>query len=389
MTIKIIQRKDINPDLSGRKPLLLEICLKGKRSRVNLGISVPIEYWDHKSEKVKKGFLLHESINQLILNTRSKAYSIYAQWDYKRKILTADSFRDAFISNLNTPTNFCDYSTNVTEKDPTLKIETLRSYRSHIKKIYQFNPTLLLQDIDIQTVDSFERFLYEKGNNRNTVRKGLSFFRSIINRAIREGLIDRNPFEFKKIGSTNGNRLALSIEQLNHLHTFLETSRLNNNILIALKGFLFCCYTGLRYSDFANFKYSNIVAINGVDYLDIVQIKTGRVNKIPLFKQARKLIDFTRQRNRNECVFKVFSNQFYNRALKYFTACLGLSNPITFHCSRHTAACYWLYKQINVYQISCWLGHSSIKTTEIYLHYFIAADEKFIRMVEKKSELEM
>lgn len=389
MTIKIIQRKDVKSDLSGKKPLLLEFCLKGKRTRINLGLSIPVNYWDTKNEKVKKGYILHESANQLILNTRSKAYSVYAQWDHSRNVLTTESFKKTFLCNLSASNFFCDYATNVTEKDPVLKLETLRSYRSHIRKITEFNSNLCLQDIDIQVVDSLERFLYEKGNNRNTVRKGLSFFRSIINRAIRDGLIDKNPFEFKKIGSTNGNRLALSIEQLNQLHKFLESSRLNVNILTALKGFLFCCYTGLRYSDFANFRYSNIVTINGVDYLDIIQIKTGRVNKIPLFKQARKLIDFSRKSHKKECVFKVFSNQFYNRALKFFTACLELDQPITFHCSRHTAACYWLYKEINVYQISCWLGHSSIKTTEIYLHYFLSTDEKFIRMVERKSNIEI
>lgn len=388
MTIKIIQRKDTRADRSGSKPLLLEVCLHGKRARVNLGLSVPVAHWDVNNQKVKKSYILHESINLMILQATSHAYNIVANWNHHKKQLTSNSFVTAYNGQFSEVCKFSDYATKETEKDLSLKYDTLRSYRSHIKKISEFDKNLTLQDIDIQKINDFERFLYSKGNNRNTVRKALSFMRSILNRAIKTDLINKNPFNYKKIGSIHGNRVALSVEQLKALHKILIDNSLDKNMILALKGFLFCCYEGLRYSDFSTLKYSNIISYNGAKYIDITQQKTGRMNQIPLFSQAKELIDWDREARKNERVFKVFSNQYYNRCLKYFATVIKFSKPLTFHCSRHTAACYWIYKKIDIYKISCWLGHSSIKTTEIYLHQCFTSDNELIKMVETKTMFE-
>jgi len=45
------------------------------------------------------------------------------------------------------------------------------------------------------------------------------------------------------------------------------------------------------------------------------------------------------------------------------------------HDLRHTAACLWLARGVDLSTVSAWLGHASISTTNRYLHYLgTAAD---------------
>ena len=39
------------------------------------------------------------------------------------------------------------------------------------------------------------------------------------------------------------------------------------------------------------------------------------------------------------------------------------------HDLRHTAACLWLTRGVDLSTVSAWLGHASISTTNRYLHY--------------------
>lgn len=49
-----------------------------------------------------------------------------------------------------------------------------------------------------------------------------------------------------------------------------------------LDAFLFCCYTGLRYSDFVNLNEKNIVKMDGKLWLIFDSVKTGTEVKLPL-----------------------------------------------------------------------------------------------------------
>ncbi|RZJ82949.1 MAG: site-specific integrase, partial [Chryseobacterium sp.] len=68
-----------------------------------------------------------------------------------------------------------------------------------------------------------------------------------------------------------------------------------------------------------------------------------------------------------ETIFPCPSNQYTNRSLKLIAEKIGLGRQITFHVARHTfATTVTLEKGISIESVSHMLGHSSIRTTQIY-----------------------
>lgn len=63
-----------------------------------------------------------------------------------------------------------------------------------------------------------------------------------------------------------------------------------------------------------------------------------------------------------------FSEQSIRRMLKKYTKQAGISRNITPHMFRHSFATYLIEEGVDISCVQQILGHSSIKTTQIYIH---------------------
>lgn len=211
-----------------------------------------------------------------------------------------------------------------------------------------------------------------RGNNKNTAIKSLIFIKNMLNKAVESGVIKENLCNKYKLGRIEGNREHLSLNELETLHTLLFNPKLKPNKANVLRYFLFCCYTGLRYSDIKTLKYSDIS--EGI--ISIKMHKTGELVKIPLIPQTKALIPDTTKYFENQTLFKVLTDQPTNRYLKEIMITAGISKHISFHCTRHTFATVGLTLGISISLISKLLGHTNLKTTQIYAKYGVETLKK-------------
>lgn len=130
---------------------------------------------------------------------------------------------------------------------------------------------------------------------------------------------------------------------------------------------LFSCLTGLRWSDIEKLTWGEIEETDQSDIslLKYRQKKTGRSEYLPISNQARELLGARKPQSE-----RVFPDLKYsatnNTILKNWILSAGIEKNITFHCFRHTYATLQLAGGTDIYVISGNLGHSNLKTTEIY-----------------------
>lgn len=105
----------------------------------------------------------------------------------------------------------------------------------------------------------------------------------------------------------------------------------------SLKAFLFCCYTGIRYSDFVLLNESNIVTIKGEKWLIFKTVKTDTKVSIPLYllfqgKALRLLQEY--HQNLSD-FFHIKSNSSVNKDLKKIGVLAKIEKHFSFHTAKH------------------------------------------------------
>lgn len=265
-----------------------------------------------------------------------------------------------------------------TAEECGLSPASMRSKRNAQARVEEYllyigKPDFSLADVDKDFCKGFIAFLKtctfnngKKTLSSTTCRIFMNRLAAALNKAIREGLIDRNPFKLletkEKPQKQNAIREFLTIEEL---RTLIATPC---RYEIVKKAFLFSCFTGLRYSDMLTLKWSEIhkAADGKTLYIEHEQVKTKNRVTIPLSDEARKWLP-----RRTKDVDTVFhqlriTSTTVEVVLDEWMQEAGIQKHITYHCSRHTAATLLLTLGADLYTVSKILGHKSIRMTEIY-----------------------
>lgn len=165
-------------------------------------------------------------------------------------------------------------------------------------------------------------------------------------------------------------------EITNHSSQFLRTRLRDKALLVAL----YSC--GLRRSEVTNLDIGDVLFDRSL--LFVKKAKNFKQRYVPLNKYNRRILEDYRYEARplylsenNEAFFinrygKRLQGQDMARRLEYI---LSLSDNqelkqkhITPHCLRHSIATHLLQQEVKLEDIQQFLGHSSLKATQIYTH---------------------
>lgn len=220
-------------------------------------------------------------------------------------------------------------------------------------------------DLTYPFVRGLEVWLRDKGKSTNTIAKHLTNLRTLINEAVRMGYTsDANPFDLYRIHSEKGQSSFLTVEELSAMERLEPDKPALRHVLDA---FLYCCYTGLRYSDFVSLKSEHLVMHDGHMWMEKNSVKTGAELMLPLWLLGGgKAMHIMQAYPNIETFAKIGCNPDVNRKLKILTDRAGIRKRITFHSARHTCATTLVYYGTPITTVQKVLGHSKISTTQIY-----------------------
>ena len=142
--------------------------------------------------------------------------------------------------------------------------------------------------------------------------------------------------------------------------------------------FIFSCFSGLAYIDVSNLTEDNIVELDGREWIMTRRQKTRVATNIILLDIPKRIIEKYAPVRKNGHLLPILSNQKMNAYLKEIADLCNIRKPLSFHMARHTFATMSLSKGVPIESVSKMLGHTNIKTTQIYA-----------RITNKKIEADM
>ena len=343
----------------------VEAYLNKKKVYFSTHIYLRPEQWDVKKKVIKdhpNQDALNGMLKEFIIELERKELALWRQG----KVITLNLIKDEFKSS--TDISFLNFVRKEIDASQ-LKDSTKQNHLTTIGLLQSFKPSIEFKDLNYNFITSFEKYLYDAGYQMNTVAKHMKHLKSFVNAAINKGYIDLNDYAFRryKIKMKEGKHVFLLPDEMKRLE---ELSLINRNMHFqhTLDAFLFCCYTGLRYSDFTNLTEKNIVKIDRELWLIFNSVKTGIEVKLPLnlLFGGKALNILTKYQNKWNTFFSLKSNSNINKELIRIGKLANIDKHFSFHTARHTNATLLIYKGANITTVQKLLGHKNLTTTQIY-----------------------
>ncbi|RYE31879.1 MAG: site-specific integrase, partial [Sphingobacteriales bacterium] len=336
--------------------------------------------WDMRAKLFKNTEEGHSTMNESLVTVNGKVKDNYR---FLREMepdleITASEVRDRLKGKISKAKTILEVFREHNEKVEALVGRefapgTLERYETCLKHTEDFiNLKYKCRDMPVSRVNhvfisEYDFYLRTVRNcNNNTTVKYIKNFKKIILICLASGYITTNPFLSYKSKLKPVNRTALTNTELQALTSrHFKIDRLN----LVRDIFVFCCYTGLAYVDVKGLKRNNIVAgIDGEPWVQAFRQKTGTPVNVPILDYALDLIKKYEDHPRCESyVFPVLSNQKMNAYLKEIADLCEINKELTFHIARHTfATTITLSNNVPIDTVSKMLGHTSIRTTQLY-----------------------
>ncbi len=373
------RKKQLNKQ--GTALVQVEASLNQRKVYFKTNIYLKPEHWDKRTSQV----IVHPQANDLnamlfefVLHLQGVELALWKRGVPATLSLLKDAMKKNRPVNVTFPVFAKEYVTHSDRRESTKE-----NLYTTITVLQEFRPGLDFKDITYTFLKDFEVYLREKGNGINTVAKHLRQLRTLVNEAINQGYIhaDAYPFRKYKIKQEKGRHEFLTPDELKKLENLEVSDRKLRHVLDA---FLFCCYVGLRYSDFCQLTPANFIRVNGKRWLHFKSIKTGIELRLPLHLlfegKALSILD-------RYCITEfasLGSNSEVNKALSVIAGMARIKKHITYHTARHTCATLLIHQGVPITTVQRLLGHTSVKTTEIYSEILSSTIVRDLKAVKRK-----
>jgi len=362
---------------TGYAPLMARITINGVSAPFSLKAEAKPGDWDTKAGRLRGRTKDAKDLNSYLDDVRTKIRRHYRELCEKESVVTAVRVRDAFLGlNQQKDTLLCVFD-KFNENMKTL-IDKQITEHTHLKHVYTRDRLQLflrqkmgmediaLRDITPQFVTDFERFLFvDFAYHRNTVMRYMQRFKRIVIMAHDNGWLSVNPFASYEFHWEPTDRGYLSDEELTTLmkHTVKCPKQ-----EIARDIFVFCCFTGLSYCDVKELREEHIQrSFDNQLWIITKRQKTNSQSNVRLLSIPQQIIDKYKGKCTDGKLLPVPTNYRGNIHLRNLGKECKISTKVTFHLARHTfATTVTLAKGVPIESVSKMLGHTNIKTTQIY-----------------------
>lgn len=381
---------------SGPMPVYLRFTVEGTRSEATTGRSCEPALWNTKIGRAKGTKDNVKSLNSYLDTLYARAIEYHRIMTVHDEIITAESLRNRFLGKLDKGRTIISVFEDHNQKMRSLvgqefEKSTLQRYVTclmHLKEFIELQyhlPDLPITKISFSFLNDFEYYLRSvRKCGNNSAIKYIKNLGKIVRICIGNGLLTVDPYINYKPKTYKVHRVALNNDELKSI---VEKVMSVERLQLVKDIFVFSCYTGLAYVDVRKLKRSEIqIGIDGERWIYTKRQKTDALSRIPILPVALEIMNrYADHPNclSNNCLLPVMSNQKMNAYLKEIADLCGITMSLTFHIARHTfATTVTLNNGVPIESVAKMMGHSNIKTTQIYakvLDHKISQDMSLLR----------
>lgn len=366
----------------GMYPLVIQVIRDRKKREIHTPYRLKIAEFNPVTETAlavtrarKRVSEIHE-INKFLVRVKEEFRRIDESLSLRGEYSSADIVRTFKIRN-DSGQFFVYASIRIAGLEHSGKYGTAANYRSAVNAFRRFigNDELSFESITKKTVETFIEFQQQWGNSSNTVSFYVKQLRSLYNKADDDGLIHASCNPFHKVRLKNGKtaKRAISGSEIARIAELGLQGR-HKHLELVRDLFLFSLYTrGMSFVDMCYLQQGNVRG----DMLTYHRRKTGQLLQVRIEPALRALLRKYADGNSRYLLPMLRDDDSYqgyryiqrrlNKRIRQVGDLLGFDFPLTFYVARHSWATLAHEKGVPVSVISEGMGHTSEKTTRIYL----------------------
>ncbi|WP_373763175.1 site-specific integrase [Porphyromonas loveana] len=360
----------------GKSPVMLRVFLNGEMA--NFGstkIFVDKTLWNNATSRLKGRSTEALSVNAALDSISTTLNGIFHKFE-NDETLSLDKIRSYFMGKDREYTTFLPvfdkFNDDIRQRvGHTISQDSLQKYgvlRRHFGEflLYRYSrKDIGLTELTPAVIQDFELYLSTvAGCSYNTSVKKMKTLKTITIYAQKRGYLLHDPFLNHRFHLEPVTRGFLTDEEILKIaNKELGIQRLE----LVRDMFIFSCFTGLAYIDVANLTPEHIVTLDDKQWIMTKRQKTNVETNVLLLDIPKSIIaKYNHKTYRDGKLFPILSNQKTNSYLKEIADLCGIKKNLTFHLARHTFATMSLSKGVPMESVSKMLGHTNIKTTQLY-----------------------
>ena len=375
----LLYMKKSSLDKSGKAPIMGRITVNNSMSQFSSKLSCTPTLWNPRESRLngksKEAVDVNQKLEKLLLGVHSAFDSLME----RKKPFDAESVKNQYQGSMGTQiTLLALLDRHMDELRARIGIDcapttlsgyvfTHRSLGKFIKKKFK-TKDIAFGQLNEQFIREYQDFvLGELGYSMDTTRHYLAILKKICKIAFKEGISERFHFAHYKLPKQKETTpKALSRESFEKIRD-LEIPENRRSHILTKDLFLFACYTGTSYADVVRITGENLYTDEeGNLWLKYRRKKTDFQARVKLLPEAIALLDKYKDENRGT-LFPIQSAEIVQLNMRGLRIMADIKQPISYHSGRHSfASLITLEEGVPIETISRMLGHSNIKTTQIY-----------------------
>ncbi|MDR2918783.1 MAG: site-specific integrase [Tannerella sp.] len=364
------------PKKNGNVVIMVRITVDGDCVQFSTKQEIHPKYWDSIAGMAKGKDVEVQKVNRALDTMRAKISQHYTHLMEIDGYATSEKIKNLLLGIVEKERTIISYFEKHNEQY-RLKVGTTTTWTTYTK--YELTKNRLIEfmelrhkvkDMPIKEINTvflqdFYLFLRNEHNSgNNNAMKNMQRLKAVFNYIKNTGVTFVDPYGNFRMSFEKADRSYLDMDEVNKI---MNKKFASERLEKVRDVFIFACYTGLSYSDIHDLTEDNLkTGIDGNIWIMDKRNKTGIKYNVRLLDIPKAIIEKYAGKQKNGELLPVISNQNMNEYLHEIANICNIKKKITCHVARHSFATICLTEGVPIESVSKMLGHTNIRTTQIY-----------------------